>query len=133
MKQTSKSCWFPETKKRTLLEAGQYQATLVNVTPGEGKDYNDGSGPKKTITFSFITEEEEATVNRTVNASISPKSACFQLVKNMVGLVNPKDSQDPEKFQELIVSLIGKEFVVCVEPSPDKRFNNLVDIAPVKG
>ena len=133
MKLTSKGCWFPEIKKRTLLDAGQYQATLIDIKPGEGRDYNDGSGPKKTITFSFITDDEEATVNRTVNASLSPKSTCFQLIKSMVGLISPKQTQDPEQFQRLIESLIGKTFMVSIEPRPDKRYNNLVDAAPVRG
>lgn len=123
--------WFNETPKkqgRNILKAGVYSGCLTKIKAGLGKAYN-GEEPRKTITFFFELTCGEVVV-RTVGASTSLKSQCMALV-NELSEHKPLSLSamvKPDLLQAHILSLIGTDYSLVIEPSNCGRFNNIIKV-----
>jgi hypothetical protein len=122
--------WFPKGSR--ILAAGSYRAVLKMVNPGIGKGYAKGQDQRQTLMFSFQEEGQGAVINRTVSRTNSEKSQLVTLIRSMTGVNAPSlpQIQDPDAFKDFILSLVGKAFLIQVEPSKDGRFNNLIGCFP---
>lgn len=130
----NKALWFPKFKNQKILAPGIYHATLKSVVPGVGKGYAS-TEERPTLMFSFVEEEQQAVINRTCSAVISPKAQLTNLVRSMSGSTPPdaETLNDPELLKNFILNLVGKKYLVQVEPSKDGRFNNLITAFPSVG
>ena len=115
----------------TMLAKGAYVATLAKITKGEGPQFK-GQGIRKTLCFTFITEPDLVTVNRTVTASLDSRGKLFELVRQ---LADPRSEiqLQGKALSELLDSFIGQKFRIGVEPSPNGKFNNLISASPIQG
>lgn len=126
----SNAGWFPKSMGGKVLQAGVYTAELKSVNPGVGKGYGEKE-TRATIMFSFQELDTGAVINRTVTASNSEKSQCVALVRGMAGnQLTPAIIGDGEAFQKFIMGLIGRNFLIQVQPSADNRYNNLITAFP---
>ena len=120
--------WFPKTNSK-ILERGTHKAILKEVKPGHGKSY-DGKTPRPTLTFKFEEPLNGSVINRTVTANTSPKGKCFALVEELAGFIPHEVIGDPDKFKSFIEDLVGKTYEIKVEPSPNGKFNNIIQARP---
>lgn len=134
MERQAEKAWFTGGGSTKILKAGIYKATLTAVSPGVGKGYGQ-KDERPILMFSFQELTQGAAINRTVTRSNSDKSQLVALIRAMTGAAAPKSETviDPEAFKEFILSLVGRVFLVQVEPSRDGKFNNLVAAFPVPG
>lgn len=122
--------WF--SRRGAVLPAGVYRAELMSVQPGIGKGYGKDQTERATLMFSFRVKDSGAVINRTVTRTNSEKSQLVGLVRSLAGTAAPSPSTiaDPEAFQQFILALIGRTFLVQVAPSADGRYNNLMACFP---
>jgi hypothetical protein len=128
------SDWFPKSSRSKILQPGVYSATLKSITPGVGKGFEKDE-PRPTLMFSFIEKTDGVVINRTVTATTGEKTQLVNLVRSMSSTNPPSLDviRDPDKLKEFILKLVGREFLVQVEPSKDGRFNNLIACFPAPG
>jgi hypothetical protein len=127
------SSWFPKAAgAQKILQAGVYTAELKSVNPGKGKGYQKGEETRDTLMFSFQEATTGAVINRTVSATTSEKSQLVALVRSMSGISAPTIEiiRDPLAFEKFIAAMVGKKYLIQVEPSRDGRFNNLITSFP---
>lgn len=123
--------WFSTAANSKILPAGIYRAVLKTVNPGLGKGYGKEE-TRPTLMFSFLEDAQGVVINRTVTRSNSDKSQLVALVRSLTGPNGPSPSviSSPEAFKEFILTLVGKHFLIQVEPSRDSKFNNLIACFP---
>lgn len=114
-----------------LLEPGTYRALLKRINTGQGPKFG-GKGLRRTLSFIFETIPGGVVVCRTVSKSLDPRSKLFELAGQLAGasldiasLVN-----NGETFSTYLEGLIGREFLINVQPSDNGRFNNLIGVIP---
>lgn len=117
-------------KGRSQLKAGQYLGELIEIKPGQGPNHK-GDGVRDTLAFQFrlLHNDHDQLVSRTVTQSISVKGAFFSLVNGMSPLSFDVLNDGP-KLEAHMLSLIGKTFLLHIEPTKCGKYNNIEFVTP---
>jgi hypothetical protein len=133
----STSTFFPGSQSKQplfpspSLTPGTYRVTFEKAIPGDGKSYN--GEPRPTLSFRFNEPINKIPIHRTFTASVDKRSALMAFLKEMAGdMFSETVLGSQAEAEQLIMMLMGKEFLAKVGQAKNPRYVDIVGISPAK-
>lgn len=125
--------------RKAEFEPGMYRMKLKNIESVEKKVY-DFKAKQMTeetepaVRFLFIEPRTKIELSHDVRAIVAAKSGLVKLAKSMGGkLFTDAVCKDRDKFETILFSLIGREFLVNLDVNDEGSWNKVTAILPTEG